>query len=191
MSIDVRRREAIGGELNMIKYGQLADIAKDITRPTVIAHVTSSSGGYGDDTFDVFPKDWFVQECWYARGMYPCISKGSLCLLDRVDGSTSEVLYVKMPPMVEVACLAAIEPVWKCPFPDRPPGQRGDAVFHGNACDLTTLKWRLEKLAQHAVKRGQAIRLTRLGCKLGKQQWTDVQPIVERALLGLDVTVYG
>ena len=48
----------------------------------------------------------------------------------------------------------------------------------------------LHKLQQHAVKRQASVHMPRIGCGLAGGSWDKVEPLIQKLLGDLDVTVY-
>lgn len=48
----------------------------------------------------------------------------------------------------------------------------------------------LHKVALEAKKRGASVHMPRIGCARGGSKWSQMEPLIEKALKGISVTVY-
>jgi O-acetyl-ADP-ribose deacetylase (regulator of RNase III) len=68
--------------------------------------------------------------------------------------------------------------------------QSGIGHMAGPPLQYDALEICLTRVADFAKKYGFSVHMPRVGCGLGGGSWSKVEPIIERALEGVDVTVY-
>lgn len=147
----------------MIRYLQ-----GDATNPAVpghhiIAHICNSAGGWGRGFVLSLSKRWPLPEHAYRElARQDCLVLG-LTQLVKVDDNTT------------VANMIAQEAYSK-------PGQPAIRYDELEKC--------LADVRDLALENGASVHMPRIGCGLAGGKWSEIEPILERALEGIDVYVY-
>jgi O-acetyl-ADP-ribose deacetylase (regulator of RNase III) len=174
----------------MIKY-----VEGDATQPKakgnkIIAHVCNDIGGWGRGFVLSLSKRWKEPEQmyrrWFQEGKDMLLVPGHSDVTVGVDCVLGNVLFVPvahvgLPPFKEITYVAnMVGQHGVMPDQDGVPPIRYDAV---------------EKCLQHVSRfvshiGGASIHMPRIGCGLAGGKWSDIEPIIDRALPDVDVYVY-
>jgi O-acetyl-ADP-ribose deacetylase (regulator of RNase III) len=129
----------------------------------VIAHVVNDCGGWGRGFVVSLSKRYAAPEQAYRD----LAKSGGLTLGD--------VQFVDCGTRTTVANMIAQEAYSK-------PGQP--------AIRYDALETCLNKVHEYAIDLGASVHMPRIGCGLAGGKWSEIEPILERALEGIDVYVY-
>jgi O-acetyl-ADP-ribose deacetylase (regulator of RNase III) len=133
------------------------------TNKFVIAHVVNSAGGWGCGFVVSLSKRWKSPELQYRE-------------LAKNDGlQLGEVQFVECNDNTVVANMVA---------------QDGYARNGEPPIRYKALKACLNKVRQYAHDNGASVHMPRIGCGLAGGKWSEIEPIIEEALDGIDVYVY-
>jgi O-acetyl-ADP-ribose deacetylase (regulator of RNase III) len=149
----------------MINYLQ-GDATKPSTIGTnIIAHVCNNGGGWGFGFVISLSKRWPAPEAAYRK-----LSKSG-----RLELGVVQFVICNDKSNCVVANMVAQE-AYSMPGQ---PAIRYDAL---EKC--------LVQVRNYAISKGASVHMPRIGCGLAGGKWSEIEPIIERALEGVDVYVY-
>ena len=166
----------------------------DATEPKVkgnkiIAHVCNDIGGWGRGFVLSLSKKWPEPEKmyrrWYQEGEsmllvpgHSNVTIGQKCELGAV--MFVPVAYVGLPPFKEITYVANMVGQHGVLIKEGVPPVRYEAIE-------TCLK-QVKSFIEHIG--GGSVHMPRIGCGLAGGKWTEIEPIIERALADVDTYVY-
>jgi len=157
----------------------------------IIAHVCNDIGGWGRGFVLSLSKKWKDPELmyrrWYQEGADMLLVPGESDLTIGVPLQLNEVMFVPVdykgsPPdfdeMTYVANMVAQHGVL--------PKDDGTQPIRYGA--LEACLQQVKKFVDHIG--GASVHMPRIGCGLAGGKWSEIEPIIERALVDVDVYVY-
>jgi O-acetyl-ADP-ribose deacetylase (regulator of RNase III) len=172
--VDIADSERYHDEGMPLSPAKLSFVSGDATAPLapgnkLIAHICNDSGGWGAGFVVAISRRWSEPEAdyraWYAGRSANDFALGSLRLVQ----VSSDLWVANMVAQRGTRARDGVPPI------------RYDAV---EAC--------LRALAQKAAPLGASVHMPRIGCGLAGGRWEEIEPLIERCLIGagVDVTVY-
>lgn len=143
----------------------------DATNPStkenkIIAHICNDMGGWGKGFVVAISKKWKLLEKEYREWF-----------------KSDENFHLGEIQVVEVE-----SDIWVCNMIGQHKirtGSNGVPPIRYDALEIC-----LEKLAYEALRLDAEVHMPRIGCGLAGGKWENIEPIIEKALLGNNVSVY-
>lgn len=156
----------------------------------IIAHVCNDIGGWGRGFVLSLTKKWKEPELmyrrWYQEGADMLLVPGHSDVTVGVPCELNAVLfipvaYVGTPPFKEMTYVANMVAQHGVQ-----PNEAGNPPIRYGALEACLKQ--VKAFADHIG--GASVHMPRIGCGLAGGKWSDIEPIIERALLDVDVYVY-